>query len=45
MLKATTVHKPGRIAIFGLMTTTGLLFTISGSLKPALKSQIKIVPT
>jgi hypothetical protein len=44
VLKATTVHNPGRARILGLITTTGRRLTISGSRKPALKSHIKIVP-
>jgi hypothetical protein len=44
VLRAMTVHKKGRPCIFGLMTITGRVLTISGALKPALKSLIRIVP-
>ena len=33
VLSATTVQSPGRPEIFGLITTTGRIFTISGNLK------------
>jgi hypothetical protein len=44
VLKATTVQSFGLSDILGLNTITGLLFTISGTQKPWLKSHIKIVP-
>lgn len=45
VLNATTVHRRGRAFIFGLITTTGRRFTISGTRKPVLKSHITTVPS